>query len=43
MEEWSSNEDLDVHLSSPHLQAAAAQLEGLVALPPDIRRYQILA
>jgi len=43
VEEWVSAEALDNHLASPHLQAAVAKLEGLVAAPPDIRRYHLLA
>ncbi|MCC5636382.1 antibiotic biosynthesis monooxygenase [Nostoc sp. CHAB 5844] len=43
VEEWTSNEALDTHLNSPHLQAAVAKLEGLVAAAPDIRRYYLLA
>ncbi|QSJ20531.1 antibiotic biosynthesis monooxygenase [Nostoc sp. UHCC 0702] len=42
VEEWSSDEALNAHLQSPHLQAAAAKLEGLVAAAPDIRRYYLL-
>ncbi|MBU7582180.1 MAG: antibiotic biosynthesis monooxygenase [Nostoc sp. TH1S01] len=43
VEEWTSAEALDTHLSSPHLQAALGKLEGLVAVAPDIRRYNLLA
>ncbi|MBH8577702.1 antibiotic biosynthesis monooxygenase [Nostocaceae cyanobacterium CENA369] len=43
VEEWTSNQTLDAHLNSAHLQAAAAKLEGLVATAPDIRRYHLLA
>jgi quinol monooxygenase YgiN len=43
VEEWASNEALDTHLASPHLQAVVAKLNGLIAIPPDIRRYNLLA
>ncbi|QIR40007.1 antibiotic biosynthesis monooxygenase [Tolypothrix sp. PCC 7910] len=43
VEEWASNDALDTHLNSTHLQAAAAKLQSLVAAPPDIRRYYLVA
>ncbi|HEY9802136.1 MAG TPA: putative quinol monooxygenase [Leptolyngbyaceae cyanobacterium] len=43
VEEWASGEALDNHLASPHTQATVAKLEGLMATPPDIRRYNLLA
>ncbi|MEH2045768.1 putative quinol monooxygenase [Nostoc sp.] len=43
VEEWTSHEALNTHLDSPHFQAAAAKLEGLVTAAPDIRRYDLLA
>lgn len=43
VEEWTSNEALDTHLASPHIQNAIAKLDGLLAAPPDIRRYHLLA
>jgi quinol monooxygenase YgiN len=43
VEEWVSGEALDNHLASPHIQAAVAKLDGLIAAPPDIRRYNLLA
>ncbi|MBD2357914.1 antibiotic biosynthesis monooxygenase [Tolypothrix sp. FACHB-123] len=43
VEEWTSNEALNNHLDSNHLQEAAAKLDGLVASAPDIRRYYLLA
>lgn len=42
VEIWKSHEHLDIHLASPHIQAALAQLDGLLAEPPDIRRYTVL-
>ncbi|AVH69388.1 putative quinol monooxygenase [Nostoc sp. 'Lobaria pulmonaria (5183) cyanobiont'] len=43
VEEWTSDEVLNTHLDSPHFQAVAAKLEGLVTAAPDIRRYHLLA
>ncbi len=43
VEEWTSDEALNTHLDSPHFQAAAAKLQGLVTAAPDIRRYHLLA
>lgn len=43
VEEWDSHAALDAHLASPHLQAGIERLNGLVAAPPDIRRYEWLA
>jgi quinol monooxygenase YgiN len=43
VEEWASNEALETHLASPHIQATIAKLEGLVAASPDIGFYHLLA
>ena len=43
VEEWETQELLDAHLNSQHIQQAASQLNGLAAMPPDIRCYQLLA
>ncbi|MEH2236101.1 putative quinol monooxygenase [Nostoc sp.] len=43
IEEWTSDEALNTHLDSPHFQAVAAKLEGLVTTAPDARRYHLLA
>ncbi|MDF5710311.1 MAG: putative quinol monooxygenase [Nostoc sp. S4] len=43
VEEWISDRALKTHMDSPHFQAVAAKIEGLVAATPDIRRYQLLA
>ncbi|GAB4224897.1 MAG: putative quinol monooxygenase [Stanieria sp.] len=40
VEEWSSTAALEAHLTSQHLQKAINQINGLVAQPPDIRRYE---
>ncbi|MCU0547444.1 MAG: antibiotic biosynthesis monooxygenase [Oscillatoriaceae cyanobacterium Prado104] len=43
IEEWESEELLQIHLASTHIQAALSQLEGLAVASPDICRYQLLA
>ncbi len=43
VEEWSNNEALDAHLNSPHLGSALPRLSDLLAAPPDIRRYTLIA
>ncbi|WP_375466945.1 putative quinol monooxygenase [uncultured Nostoc sp.] len=43
VEEWESEAALDTHLASVREQVPIAKLEGLIAAPPDIRRYSILA
>ena len=42
VEEWSSDEALDAHLSSAHMQAASVKAGVLLSAPPDIRRYRLL-
>jgi len=42
VEEWESNDLLDAHLASAHIQEGLRKLEGIAAAPPDIRRYQLL-
>jgi quinol monooxygenase YgiN len=43
VEEWETQALLDAHLASPHIAAAASQLEGLLAAELDIRLYHLLA
>lgn len=43
VETWNSDEDLDIHLSSVHIEKAFEQVQGLLAAQPDIRRYRLLA
>ncbi|TBR61464.1 antibiotic biosynthesis monooxygenase [Mastigocladus laminosus UU774] len=43
VEEWTSDEALDAHLGSAHIQTAVAKLKDLVASDIDIRRYTLLA
>ena len=42
VEEWRSEEALDAHLQSPHLQEARLRLPDLSAADPDIRRYTVV-
>lgn len=42
VEEWASDAALDAHLQTPHIQAALSQAADLLAVPPDIRRYDLL-
>ena len=42
VEEWSSEEELDAHLQSPHLRQARSRLPDLAAADPDIRRYTVV-
>ena len=42
VEEWSSEEDLDAHLQSPHLRQARSRLSELAVADPDIRRYTVV-
>lgn len=42
VERWDSEKALDEHAASAHLKTARAQVEGLVEVPPDVRRYHIL-
>ncbi|WP_308189222.1 putative quinol monooxygenase [Nostoc mirabile] len=43
VQEWEGAAALDTHLASVRLQVPIAKLEGLIAAPPDVRRYSILA
>ncbi|NMG07931.1 putative quinol monooxygenase [Brasilonema sp. UFV-L1] len=43
IEEWVSNDALDAHFTTAHIQEAAAKLPGLLAAEPDLRRYSLLA
>jgi quinol monooxygenase YgiN len=43
VEEWESDAALDAHLKTPHLEAALVKMPALVAAPPDIRRYSLVA
>ena len=43
VEEWVSDEALDLHLRTPHLSAGAASLGPLMAAPMDVRRCTLIA
>ena len=43
VEEWTSDEALDAHLATPHLQSLVARVPELLACPPDIGRYTLIA
>jgi len=43
VEEWESQALLEAHLASAHIEEAESQLNGLIAVEPDIRLYQLLA
>jgi len=43
VEEWESETALEEHLKTPHLAAAFARMPALMAGPPDIRRYSLVA
>lgn len=43
VEEWTGEAELASHLQSSHVQAVIAQAEELLAGPPDIRRYTLIA
>lgn len=43
VEEWESESLLESHLASDHIQKASSQLNNLLATPPDIRRYRLVA
>ena len=43
VEEWSSDEALDAHLQTDHINLLVSRAEDLLAAPPDIRRYTLLA
>ena len=42
VEEWDSDEALDAHLQTPHVQTVLAQVPALIYAPPDIRRYRLV-
>ena len=42
VERWGSEQALDQHGQTAHLKAAISQVESLVEVPPDIRRYHIV-
>ena len=42
VERWEDDKTVDEHSATAHVKTATAQVEGLVEVPPDIRRYHIL-
>ena len=42
VERWGDDHAVDQHNATAHVKNAIAQVEGLVEVPPDIRRYVIL-
>jgi len=42
IEEWTSDEDLNSHLQSDHLNQVAVEGANLFAAAPDIRRYKLV-
>lgn len=43
VEEWANDGQMQAHLATSHVQQALAQAAPLLAEPPDIRRYAVLA
>ena len=42
VERWGSEKSLDQHGETAHVKTAISQVEGLLEVPPDIRRYRII-
>ena len=42
VEEWDSDAVLEIHLKTPHVQAALSQVPALVDAEPDVRRYHLV-
>lgn len=42
IEEWESDEDLEKHLQSHHIESAFSIIAEICSAPPDVRRYQLL-
>jgi quinol monooxygenase YgiN len=42
VEEWESDDAMDAHLKTDHLQKAISRVTGLIAAAPDIRKYSLL-
>ena len=43
VEEWASDATFERHHTTDHIRAAFPKLEALVATPPDIRTYSLVA
>jgi quinol monooxygenase YgiN len=42
VERWDDAAALDQHLETPHLKKALEQIQDLVEVPPDIKRYTLV-
>lgn len=42
VERWEDDKAVDQHSATAHVKTALANVEGLVEVPPDVRRYHIL-
>ena len=42
VERWGHDKALDQHGETTHVKTARAQVEELLEVPPDVRRYRIL-
>jgi quinol monooxygenase YgiN len=42
VERWEDDQAVDQHSATAHVKTAGAQVESLVEVPPDVRRYEIL-
>ena len=42
VEEWEGDPSLDSHAASNHMKNVGAKLRGVIAEPPDIRRYSVV-
>jgi quinol monooxygenase YgiN len=42
VERWGDDKALDEHLATTHVKTMLTKVEGLVEVPPDIRRYTLL-
>ena len=43
VEEWTTDAALDTHLESDHIRKLQSVADDLLAAPPDVRRYTLLA
>ena len=43
IEAWASADDIAAHMRTPHVQAAFAKAQSLLAAPPQIDDYSVLA
>ena len=42
VERWENDQAVDQHSATAHVKTAVAQVERLVEVPPDVRRYGIV-